>query len=141
VNAQVAAGFAHLGVRDAVGATEAFRSALETVPRNGRALIGLYQALLQTPLAPNASLLLPQIGRSINELIAGGRPSEAALVTAALQVARGDLNAAGATIQQLVESAPPGQTGWIIPIDPALAPLRSARGFEQIAAILARRAA
>jgi tetratricopeptide (TPR) repeat protein len=140
VNAQVAAGFAHLGIRDAVGATEAFRSALETLPRNGRALIGLYQALLQTPLAPNASLLLPQIARSINELIAGGRPSEAALVTAALQIARGDLDAAGATIQQLLEGAPPGQTGWMIPIDPALAPLRSTRGFGRITALLAARA-
>jgi hypothetical protein len=141
VNAQVAAGFAHLAVRDAVGATEAFRSALDVLPRNGRALIGLYQSLLHTPLAPSASLVLPQIARTINELIAGGRSSEAALVTAALHIARGDLNAAGAVLQQLVEGAPPGQTGWIIPIDPALAPLRATRGYEQIAAQLAARAA
>ena len=140
VNAQVAAGFAHLAVDDAAGAADAFRSALETLPRNGRALIGLYLALKQTSFAVDAGLLLSRVDATVSELASGGRLGEAALVAAASQVARGDVESACATLQRLLDAAPPGQTGWIIPIDPALAPLRATAGFEKIAAQLAARA-
>lgn len=141
VNAQVAAGFAHLAARDPAGATDAFRSALETLPRNGRALIGLYQALSQTSLASEAPQLLPQIDRSISELTAGGRTAEAALINAALCAARGDAEGACGTLQRLLDAAPPGQIGWSIAVDPALASLRSHPEFEAILARLAARAA
>ena len=123
VNAQVAAGFAHLAVHDAAGAADAFRSALETLPRNGRALIGLYLALKQTSFAVERRLLLSRVDATVSELASGGRLGEAALVAAASQVARGDVESACATLQRLLDAAPPGQAGWIIPIDPALAPL------------------
>jgi DNA-binding winged helix-turn-helix (wHTH) protein len=141
VNAQVAAGFAHLAASDPAGATEAFRSALEILPRNGRALIGLYQALSQTSLAPDAPLLLARADSAILELGAGGRMAEAALIRAAAQAARGQLDAACGTLQQLLDAAPPGHIGWLIPIDPALAPLRAVPAFEKITARLASRAA
>jgi DNA-binding winged helix-turn-helix (wHTH) protein len=141
VNAQVAAGFAHLAARDASGAVDAFRMALETLPRNGRALIGLYTALQMTALAQEAQLLLPQIDLAIAELRAGHRRGEAALIQAAVQAARGDLDAACATLEQLLEAAPPGQVGWQIPIDPALAPLRGHATYPRILALLAARAA
>jgi DNA-binding winged helix-turn-helix (wHTH) protein/Flp pilus assembly protein TadD len=141
VNAQVAAGFAHLAANDPPGAIEAFRSALEILPRNGRSLIGLSVALSQTSLADEAVVLRPQIEVAIKELIGGGRLSEAALVTAAARAARGDRDGACATLQQLLDGAPPGQVGWIIPIDPALASLRSTPAFERLLAQLASRAA
>ncbi len=141
VNAQVAAGFAHLAVEDAAGAADAFRSALATFPQNGRALIGLYQALRRTSFAAESSQLLPQIHRNMAELVSGRRVAEAALVRAALQTATGNIEEACRTLHGLLEAAPPGQTGWIIPIDPSLASLRSAAAFQSVTALLAARAA
>jgi DNA-binding winged helix-turn-helix (wHTH) protein len=141
VNAQVAAGFAHLSVDDATGATEAFRSALETLPRNGRALIGLYQALTKTSLAPEARVLLPRIDEVIAELGGGGRLGEAALISAASLAARGDLEAGCAVLHRLLDTAPPGQAGWLISVDPALTSLRTAASFDDLIAKLAARAA
>jgi tetratricopeptide (TPR) repeat protein len=141
VNAQVAAGFAHLAADDATGAIDVFRMALETLPRNGRALVGLYAAFQKTTLAKEAQSLFPQIAQTVAELMAGRRPGEAALVTAAAHAARGDLDAAMATLERLLESAPPGHAGWQIPIDPALAPVRAHARYPQILALLAARAA
>jgi DNA-binding winged helix-turn-helix (wHTH) protein len=141
VNAQVAAGFAHLSAGDASGALDVFRMALETLPRNGRALIGLYAAFQKTSLAHEARSLLPQIDLAIAELRAGQRAGEAALVNAAAQAVRGNLDTACATLEQLLESAPPGQVGWQIPIDPALAPVRGHAAYPRILALLAARAA
>ena len=140
VNAQVAAGFAHLSVNDATGATEAFRSALETLPRNGRALLGLYQALANTSLAPETHLLLARVEEVVAELGTGGRLGEAALISAATSAARGDLDSGCSVLHRLLDSAPPGQAGWLISIDPALAPLRKAPGFDDLIAKLAARA-
>lgn len=140
VNAQVAAGFAHLSVNDATGATEAFRSALETLPRNGRALLGLYQALANTSLAPETHLLLARVEEVVAELGTGGRLGEAALISAATSAARGDLDSGCSVLHRLLDSAPPGQAGWLISIDPALAALRKAPGFDDLIAKLAARA-
>jgi cytochrome c-type biogenesis protein CcmH/NrfG len=141
VNAQVAAGFAHLAADDATGAIDAFRIALETSPRHGRALIGLSTALRLTTLAREAEWLLPKIDEAIAELGVGHRSVEAALVGAAAEVSRGKLDAACATLEQMLESAPPGQAGWQVSIDPALAPLRSHPNYPRIVALLAARAA
>ena len=141
VNAQVAAGFAHLAASDPAGAVDAFRSALEQLPRNGRALVGLYRALRQTAFAPEAERLAPHIERTIDELVAGERRAEAALVKAAASIAAGDLDSASVIIRHLLEKAPPGQVGWMIPIDPALAPLRTHPHYPQLMALLAARAA
>jgi DNA-binding winged helix-turn-helix (wHTH) protein/cytochrome c-type biogenesis protein CcmH/NrfG len=140
VNAQVAAGFAHLAANDATGAIDAFRMALETLPRNGRALIGLYSALRLTTLAREAELLLPQIDQSVAELAAGQRLVESVMVRAAAEASRGQVDAACATLEHLLESAPPGQAGWQIPIDPALGAVRSHPSYPRIVALLAARA-
>ena len=141
VNAQVGAGYAHLAADDAAGAADAFRIALETLPRNGRALVGLYQALRHTSLATEAAQLLPQIDAVIHELANARRFGEAALIRAAVAAAQGDVTTGCVTLQQLLNHAPAGQTGWLLPIDPALAPLRSAPAFERLTAQLAARAA
>jgi hypothetical protein len=66
---------------------------------------------------------------------------EAAIIGAASAAARGDLEGACAVLHRLLDSAPPGQAGWLISIDPALAPLRTAAGFDDLTAKLAARAA
>jgi len=140
VNAQVAAGFAHLAASDPSGAADAFRLALETWPRNGRALAGLYAALQHTTLAPAAERLLPQIDHAVAELVSAERLGEAALISAAAQLVRGNHDAACDTLRRLLDQAPAGQIGWLIPIDPALAPLRAHAQYPQLMALLAARA-
>lgn len=140
VKAQVAAGFAHLAVGDAAGAVDAFRMSLETAPRGGRALVGLYAAFQQTSLAREAQGLLPQIDRVIADLSMTGSGVEAALVSAAAHVVRGDLAAGCDTLTRLLESAPAGHAGWQIPIDPALMALRAHAKFPRVLALLAARA-
>jgi tetratricopeptide (TPR) repeat protein len=140
VNALIGAGYAHLAIEDAGGATEAFRNALESLPSNGRALLGLYQALSMTGFAAESAVLLPRIDRAVNELKRGGRLSEAAIVAAASLTARGEHEMAIQILEQLLERAPAGHTGWIIPIDPSLAPLHEHAAFERVLARLATRA-
>jgi DNA-binding winged helix-turn-helix (wHTH) protein/cytochrome c-type biogenesis protein CcmH/NrfG len=141
INALIAAGFAHLDAGDAGGAVEAFRWALDRHPRNGRALVGLSRALARTSAAHEVSVLTSQIEHSIGELRQGGRQGEAALVTAAARAGRDDLAGGCAILHQLLDAAPPGQTGWLIPIDPALAPLRAHASFADLLTRLAARAA
>jgi tetratricopeptide (TPR) repeat protein len=141
VHAQVAAGFAHVAANDAAGAVDVFRMALATPPRNGRALVGLYAALQQTSLAREARTLLPQVDAVVAELSSTRRDGEAALLGAAAQVVRGDLDGAARMLEELLELSPAGHVGWQIPIDPALAPLRSHPRYPRIMGLLAERAA
>jgi DNA-binding winged helix-turn-helix (wHTH) protein len=141
VNALVGAGYAHLAIDDATGAVEAFRAALESLPSNGRALLGLEQALARTSLAPESALLLPRIDQAIEELTRGGRMTEAAFVAAANLTARGRHEMATQILEHLLDRAPAGHTGWLIPIDPSLTALREHAAFERVLARLATRAA
>ena len=141
VNAQVAAGFAHLAAQDASGAIDVFRMSLETLPRNGRALVGLYSALQKTSFATESHVLIVELEGTIAELVASKRSNEAALIRAAVLAAQGDLDAGCAALEQLLGTAPPGHFGWQIPVDPALAPLRAHARFPGILARLAARAA
>jgi hypothetical protein len=140
VNAQIAAGFAHVAAQDAAGAVDVFRMALETRLRNGRALIGLYTALQTTSLAREAQLLLPQVDQAVAELTAAEKHGDAALLDAATRAVRGDLDGAATRLEDLLEHAPAGQVGWQIPIDPALTPLRAHQKFPRILKLLASRA-
>jgi DNA-binding winged helix-turn-helix (wHTH) protein/Tfp pilus assembly protein PilF len=140
VNAEVGAGFAHLAAGDSAAAVEAFRRALALHPRGGRALVGVYRAMSQQRRAAEAKKTLLEIDRAIEELTAAGRPGEATLIAAVAQAARGDDDGACATIASLLAQAPPGHVGWLIPIDPAFAPLRLHSRFAEVSALLSARA-
>ena len=114
---------------------------LRSLPMHGRALIGLYQALQGTSLATEAERLWPKIDAAIEELTRGQRLGEAAVVRAGAQAARGDVDGACLTVQRLLELAPPGQAGWMIPIDPLLRDLRTHARYPNLMALLAARAA
>lgn len=139
-NAQIGAGFAHLSAGDPGVAAEVFRLVLESFPHNGRALIGMSLAFQQTSFGTNTETLLSRLDLVVAELRTGERLAEAAIVAAAADAIRGDLARACATLEQFLEDAPPGQAGWLIPIDPMLAPLRAAPQYQRIAALLAARA-
>lgn len=141
VNALVGAGFAHLATGDPAVAIEAFRNALAIVPRHGRALIGLQQAFAASSFAASSESLWREVEHAVVELREGQRLIEAALVMAAAHAARGNLASGCAILEQMLHSAPPGQAGWLIPVDPALEPLRAAPEFARVAALLASRAA
>ena len=74
------------------------------------------------------------------KLTDSGRLAEAALLCAAIESARGDDEAACATLHRLLEQAPPGPVGWMIPIDPSLQSLRKHKDFARLASLLALRA-
>jgi tetratricopeptide (TPR) repeat protein len=136
-HAQVGAGFAHLAAGDPAGAIDAFRLALETLPRQGRALIGLLHAFRQTSLAAEAEQLTQQIDSAI---AAEPRFDEAAQLAAAAKLIRGDRDAAYRTLTRLLAEAPRGSAGWMIPVDPALSALRTHPEYQTLMALLAARA-
>jgi tetratricopeptide (TPR) repeat protein len=140
LNAIVASGFAHLAADDADGAIRAFREALEVQPANGRALIGFQRALVRADALSNANQVLHRVEEAVAALVKGGRLAEAALIRAATESASGQHNAAIATLDTLLNQAPPGQAGWQIPIDPALADLRTHPAFARVLTRVAARA-
>ncbi len=140
LNAVVASGFAHLAARDADGALRAFRSALELHHANARALIGLTRALVSLDATDEATHVLRRTDQARNELVTGGRLAEATLVAAAAESASGRTDVAIQRLERLLDQAPPGQIGWQIPIDPALALLREHPAYDRLTARLAARA-
>jgi Tfp pilus assembly protein PilF len=140
VNARVAAGYAHLAANDPPAASDAFRRALEVMPSNGRALLGLQQASVRGGQTADAASLASRGDESIMELTKAGRGAEAAMLSASVEVARGDVRSASEILERLLGAAPPGQFGWMIPIDPALAPLRGHASFQPVLALLSARA-
>jgi tetratricopeptide (TPR) repeat protein len=140
VNAVIASGFAHLAADDADGALRAFRAALELQPTNGRALVGLKRALVHIDAPNEAGKVLQRVEEAAAQLVKGGRLAEAALVRAATQSGSGQHDAAIATLEALLDQAPPGQVGWQIPIDPAFAALRQHPAFGRVLTRIATRA-
>lgn len=133
-NARIASGFAHLAIGDSARAADLFQAVLARQPGHPRALLG-------DALVRGGGPHLMAVAARVEELPASGRVIDAALVGAALLAARGDTAAAIATLDRLLTNAPPGSAGWIIPVDPMLASLRLAPGFESLLAKLAARAA
>ena len=127
VNAHVASGFTKLAAGDRDGARDAFTAAA-THPKSrvGMAALDGDHGAVETAAA---------------ELAAIERHAEAALVTAGSQIVRGQAGDAIATLDRLLTSAPPGPSGWIIPIDPMLAALHQSPATTQLFAKLAARAA
>lgn len=126
VNAHVAAGFAKLAHGDRDGAQASFAQA-STHPKStvGMLMIGGDRTAITAAIA---------------DLTKHERLVEAALVTAGSQLASGELDAAAASLDRLLTTAPPGPAGWIIPIDPMLAGIREHSGKQALFAKLTARA-
>jgi hypothetical protein len=78
---------------------------------------------------------------AVAQLLKGQRASEAALVAAGQAFASGRPAEAIDMLERLLDDAPPGPAGWIIPVDPMLAEIRVAPGLPALLAKLAARAA
>jgi tetratricopeptide (TPR) repeat protein len=127
LNAQVALGFSRLHEGDRDGASAAFTAAI-THPKSRVGMCAINRDAQEVETA-------------IAELTKSERHAEAALVRAGSQIVGGAVDQAVATLDRLLTSAPPGPTGWIIPIDPMLAAIDKTPGKAALFAKLAARAA
>jgi hypothetical protein len=83
-----------------------------------------------------------QRARDLANLLARGpRVQEATLVRAMDLCADGRCADALSGLMLLIEKAPPGWTGWTIPLEPLLEPIRSLPGYAALLAKLGERAA
>ncbi len=141
VNARVATGFAQLNLGDAAGAAATFRATVEEAAGHPRATLGLYAAAAKTGDARGAQELKAATDHAIAELGRGERPLEAALVSAGERVVSNRPDEALDVLDRLLAKAPTGPAGWIIPVDPMLAAVRSSANWPALLAKLAARAA
>ena len=81
------------------------------------------------------------VEHAIEALRRGDRHVEAALVSAGMKIVDGDTAAALADLDRMLDTSPAGPAGWIIPVDPMLAPIREAPGIQAVLSRLAARAA
>jgi len=90
--------------RDA--AVAAFRQALARVPKHPLARLGLGILERSAPMPAAAGVSAPSL--------------DAALTQAALLVLSGDLQDAMRLVEHTLTAAPPGNAGWLIPVEPML---------------------
>jgi len=133
-------GFALLSGGDAAGALSMFERVVAATPEHPRALIGLAAAHRQLDTRDRAEAVAGRVIATIQELREGGRAGEAATITGLGLAMAGRGAEAVATFDQLLRSAPPGSTGWMLPIEPALAAWRADPAFVGVLARLAERA-
>ncbi|MFN8062477.1 MAG: winged helix-turn-helix domain-containing protein [Vicinamibacterales bacterium] len=141
VNAQLAHGYIRLTQGADAEAASSFRAVLDALPRHPRAALGLAVALERLGASSEARALRAPLEEAISRLTREGRLDDAALLTAGDQALGSRPAEALRTLEQLLRSAPPGRTGWHVPIDPAFAHLRRLDGFAELLSILAARAA
>ncbi len=127
VNANIAAGFLRFQDGDIDGAAQAFGKA----GAHPKARVGM--------LAIDHDR--QGVDAAIAALASSERHAEAALVMAGAHLVSGDVASAGAALDRLLASAPPGPAGWIIPIDPMLSGIHAYAGKQALFAKLAARAA
>jgi hypothetical protein len=109
-NVWYAIGAVHLRRGESEPARSAFGQALFRVPRHPMATAGL-------------TLLGVSLPDATSDVVS---PVDAAVARAAVLAGTGDLSAAALCVRAALTSAPPGNAGWLIPVDPLL-DVRSAR--------------
>jgi TolB-like protein/Tfp pilus assembly protein PilF len=140
MNAHDGSGFAFLSVGEPEAAAVQFRCALELFPEHARSLVGLGASLTASGDAAGADAAFGRAAAAMEALRRGGRTGEATLATA-LHHAAGDRRAeAIQCLETLLDRADLPFTGWTIPIEPLLDPLREDPGFQRVTARLAERA-
>lgn len=140
MNACDGGGFARLRDGDAAAAVQHFQKALELYPEHARSLVGLGVALAANKKRKEADAVFARADAAIVALRKGGRGSEATIAQAFLNTATGRRTEALDCLRQLLERADLPFTGWTIPVEPLLEPLRSHRPFQEILHALAVRA-
>ena len=140
MNACDGLGFALLKAGRPADAVTMFRRALGHYPDHARSLVGLGQALAHAGDQAEAAVALEQASAAIDALRRGGRAGEARLAEAFVLTARGRTEEAVETMNRLLEESDLPFTGWTIPIEPLLDPLRRSPLFRDVLNRLAARA-
>jgi DNA-binding winged helix-turn-helix (wHTH) protein/tetratricopeptide (TPR) repeat protein len=140
MNAHDGAGFAYLAAGDPDAAVVQFRCALQLFPEHARSLVGLGAALAAAGDTAGAEAAFERVVAAIAALRRGGRASEGTLAAALHHVVRGQADDAVQCLNVLLDRAELPFTGWTIPIEPLLEPLRERPDFQRVTARLAERA-
>ena len=140
MNAHDGAGFAHLASSDPGAAVERFRQALGLFPEHARSLVGLGGALRADGEAVAADAAFARASSAIEALRRGGRGGEAAMAEALQHAVRGRQEDAIGALHRLLDKAELSFSGWTIPVEPLLAPLRQTPAFQGVLSKLAERA-
>ncbi len=140
MNAHDGTGFAYLRANEPALAAAEFRKALALFPEHARSLVGLGAALERAEDGAGATDALTRAAAAIDGLRRGGRNSEAAIAEAMLLAVRGDVEGALVSLHALLDRPDLPFSGWTIPIEPLLEPVRRTPGFSQVSARLAERA-
>ncbi len=140
MNAHDGAGFAHLDAAEPAPAIAEFTKALELFPHHARSLVGLGAARAAAGDDGGAQEAFARATAAIDALRRGGRSSEAMLAEAMHQVVRGDADRALETLHALLDKPDMPFSGWTIPIEPLLEPLRKEPDYKRVIGRLAERA-
>jgi DNA-binding winged helix-turn-helix (wHTH) protein/tetratricopeptide (TPR) repeat protein len=140
MNAHDGSGFAYLQTGDPEAAAVQFRCALELFPEHARSLVGLGAALSEASDTAGRDAAFDRVAAAVESLRRGGRGSEATLAAALHHTVRGQFDDALECLNVLLERAELPFTGWTIPVEPLLEPLRGRPDYQRIAAKLAERA-
>lgn len=140
MNACDGGGFAKLRAGDPAAAVTQFKRALDLYPEHARSLVGLGSALAADRQRKQAEAAFARADAAIAALRKGGRGSEATIAQAFLYTSSGRNPEAIDLLRTLLERADLPFTGWTIPVEPLLEPLRKDRGFQDILQALAARA-
>ena len=140
MNAHDGAGFAYLDASEPGPAIERFTKALELFPEHARSLVGLGAARASSGDAAGAQDAFSRATAAIDALRRGGRSSEAMLAEAMHQAVRGDADRAFETLHALLDKPDMPFSGWTIPIEPLLEPLRKDPEYQRVSGRLAERA-
>src|SRR5262245_25379169 len=140
MNAHDGAGFAFLRSNEPARAADEFNLALELFPEHARTLAGLGAALAASADEAGATAAFNRAQAAIDGLRRGGRSSEAALAEAMCHVVQGRLDPAFQSLNALLDRPDLPFSGWTIPIEPLLEPMRKHASFERLCARLAERA-
>lgn len=140
MNAHDGSGFAHLHAGGPEAAVVQFRCALGLFPEHARSLVGLGAALAASGDRAGAEAAFARVDTAIDGLRRGGRGGEATLAMALLHAVCHRTGDAFDCLEALLDGAELPFTGWTIPVEPALAPLRDTPRFNRICGRLADRA-
>jgi tetratricopeptide (TPR) repeat protein len=120
-------------------AIDSFRRALTLYPDHGPSHLGLALALRARGLAAAADAAFAHAEDAVS-MLTRARPAEGAIVGSQLLAARADEAAAVASLERLLDAAPPGFAAWTLPVEPLLRQAQAAKGFAAVLRHLADRA-
>lgn len=139
MHAHLGYGLVLLTSRRAFDALSEFGAALALYPDHGASNLATASALVGLGDRARASRHLAAADDAI-AVLEQHRPWEAQYVRAQRLSVTGNPDGALEVLQRLLGDAPPGSTGWTIPIDPLLGGIRTRPGYSALLEALAARA-